>query len=531
MGKHDVTLRIREKGAAKTSRSISGVTKAVVGLVSAYGAYRAIGLAKDIVVSINNAYERQNAILKRMNSTLKLVPGYTKASQKQFVNLASALQRVGVLGDDVTEAFVSQMASFKLSTDNIKKLLPAAQDYIVATYGIAAGQEHAIQAANALGKAFMGQAGMLARTGIIMTDAQKQILKTGTQAEQTAALVSVLNDNYKGMNRTMRTSIKGISQAIKNAYGDLKELIGGSFYKNSELEKVLRDLEAFFSSDSAQRWAERLGGAVGSAAKLAQDYLRRIGLLPGADYTQRIGAARAGLVDISNKSAMNKARRAELQKQIESQGGIVSRKQRAELQSLTRSDRGLERARQMVEKELKSADKTGAPKSIGEVLKNLFVDVKNLVTSIFKAMWQQVVDLFAKLFKELKDAIQSGFEAVVDAIRNYSFFGSGGDLPGVKGGKKGKRNTVTRSSAVSLESIGYSASDLQGITGGSKRKMDMIDYNATMSGKSLDKTNDTLDKVERKAAEAEGKTIALLNVFADRINELTAITNELRAQA
>jgi len=171
-------------------------------------------------------YQNQEEAERRLETTAGLMASTTNDQVEALKRLAVAQQKVTTLGDDVTIAGQSQLATFRLSTESIYNLTPAFQDLITGTYGVAASQEQAIQAANLLGKVFQGQIGALTRVGVTFDEAQGKILKTGNESEKVATLVDVLNSNYGGLSETMADTSRGSMQQLKNAFGDLKE-VGG----------------------------------------------------------------------------------------------------------------------------------------------------------------------------------------------------------------------------------------------------------------------------------------------------------------
>jgi len=153
----------------------------------------------------------------------------TQATDEQIASLeeqARALQKVGIVGDDVTIVGQSQLATFALTTDSIQTLTPALLDMVVATKGANATQEDAVNVANALGRALEGGTGALTRYGISLTDAQKQQFDLSTKQERAAILADILKSNFGGLNEAMRNTSEGGVAALRNSFGDMQETIG-----------------------------------------------------------------------------------------------------------------------------------------------------------------------------------------------------------------------------------------------------------------------------------------------------------------
>ena len=77
-----------------------------------------------------------------------------------------------------------------------------------------------------LGKAYSGQTGALSRAGIVMTDAQAKILKTGDDAQKSAILVEILQQNFGDLAKEMANTNEGRIIRLKNAIAGIKTTVG-----------------------------------------------------------------------------------------------------------------------------------------------------------------------------------------------------------------------------------------------------------------------------------------------------------------
>jgi LysM repeat protein len=207
-------------------------------IATAFVAKKVVDFGKEVV----NAAMAQEKAENRLETLMKNVNGTTDEQIESLKKLAAAQQNLGVIGDEVTIAGQSQLATFQMSADTIATLTPAFQDLAVATYGANVSQEQMIQSGNLIGKVMGGQVGALSRVGVSFTDAQEAILKTGTESEKAAALVEVLSQNFGGLNKSTRMTTEGALVAMNNAWGDLKEVLGGA------LLPVLGKVAVWFSA-------------------------------------------------------------------------------------------------------------------------------------------------------------------------------------------------------------------------------------------------------------------------------------------
>lgn len=145
---------------------------------------------------------------------------------KQTMKVASALQKEGVIGDEITLSGAQQISTFVKQADTVDKLLPAMDNLLVQQKGYSATAEDAKNIANLFGKAMMGQTGALKRVGITFTDAQEKVLKYGTEEEKAAMLSKVISENVGEMNKAFAETDEGKMVQLKNTLGDIGERLG-----------------------------------------------------------------------------------------------------------------------------------------------------------------------------------------------------------------------------------------------------------------------------------------------------------------
>ncbi|HET6457091.1 MAG TPA: hypothetical protein VFI02_22050 [Armatimonadota bacterium] len=214
-------------GSRKAARGMAvmggGMLRTALGAAAAY-----VGITQLVsgYKSVTGAANEQIRAETRLNTLMGNVKGTTLDDIKAVKQQAAALQKVTTVGDEVTIAGASQLASFQLQAKTIQALLPSIKDLEVATYGVNVSQEQSIQTANLIGKVMGGNVGALTRVGVAFTKQQAKILKTGTEAEKTATLIKVLGQNYGGLAQASAGDPGGVVQMLANAWGDVKEAIG-----------------------------------------------------------------------------------------------------------------------------------------------------------------------------------------------------------------------------------------------------------------------------------------------------------------
>ena len=156
--------------------------------------------------------------------------------------MASGIQKVGVIGDEVTLSGMQQLATFQLSDKEIGTLSTGMTDLLAQQKGLNATQEDAVGIGNMIGKAMSGQTSALSRVGISFTDAQAKAIKTGNSMQRAQTIAAVLKDNVGGVNKALASTDQGKVQQAANAYGDMKEEIGkGILPMQAKLAKIVTD--------------------------------------------------------------------------------------------------------------------------------------------------------------------------------------------------------------------------------------------------------------------------------------------------
>ena len=154
--------------------------------------------------------------------------GATKKAAKSTMELASAIQAQGVVGDEVTLSGAQQLATFAKYPKTVDALLPAMDNLLVQQHGLNGTTQDAVSIANLMGKAMQGQTGALTRVGITFTDAQAKVLKYGNEQERAATLAKVITDNVGNMNEEFAKTDAGKIQQAKNTLGDIGEKLGAT---------------------------------------------------------------------------------------------------------------------------------------------------------------------------------------------------------------------------------------------------------------------------------------------------------------
>lgn len=217
------SLKKMDSQTNTVGQSLGGLVKKIAGAAAAYvGFNQAKDFLTDCVTGVMEL-ERANT---RLETLMMNVEGTTKAQVQELIEYGDALELVTTIEGDAAMAGASQLATFQLSADTIKTLMPAFEDLAVAQYGVNVSQEQMINSGNLIGKVMNGSTGALTKAGVSFTAAQEQILKTGTESEKAAALVEVLGKNFGGLAQQMAQTDEGRIRQLKNAWGSVKDEVG-----------------------------------------------------------------------------------------------------------------------------------------------------------------------------------------------------------------------------------------------------------------------------------------------------------------
>lgn len=222
--------RAGRAAGGEISGSLSNRLKSVGASLAKSGAL-ITAISVPLIAGINkalDAYQVQLESETKLTEIYKTRMGASEDAAQATMDYASALQQIGVVGDEVTLSGAQQLATFAQYPGTVDALLPAMNNLLVQQHGLNATTADAVNIANLMGKAMNGNTGALKRAGITFTDAQAEVMKYGTEEERAAMLSEVITQNVGNMNEEMAKTPLGKIQQMKNSMNDLKEEIGAA---------------------------------------------------------------------------------------------------------------------------------------------------------------------------------------------------------------------------------------------------------------------------------------------------------------
>lgn len=202
----------------------------------ALGALAVVGIAKGIksfADDMRNTYMVQAKAEKSVNDALYSNMTARGESQKAiddqvkaYKSLASQLQKVGVIGDEVTLSGMGIMTQMGLTTDQVKTMTPLLQDLAVKQYGLNVSTDQYKEMSRSV--ATMVNMGKLTLQGygIQVTDVERKQFKAMSQSERYTFIMNKLKNSVAGANEAMAQTAGGKLQQINNAIGDCEEQVG-----------------------------------------------------------------------------------------------------------------------------------------------------------------------------------------------------------------------------------------------------------------------------------------------------------------
>ncbi len=229
MAENEITavIRLRDEMSSGLDKAQTNLKKVAENFTRVGKQMMVSGAAMGAAVgfAVKQFYDEEQQVAK-LTYILKSNSGATDEQIEGLKQQASALQNLGVVGDEATMALQAQLGTFRLNADTIKALTPVIEDMAVAQRGANVGIEDMINFGNIFGRAMSGSFGMLSRYGIMLDDNTKKILENGTETEKAAVLVEALKKRFGGLNEEVAKTSAGSFAQLKNSIGDLQESIG-----------------------------------------------------------------------------------------------------------------------------------------------------------------------------------------------------------------------------------------------------------------------------------------------------------------
>lgn len=249
-----INLKGFQRDTNKISSGLKGLKNQLGGIATAAAAAFSIKQIISFASSCKEAYLVQLEAETRLEQVMKNTMGATRDQIQAVKDYASELQKVGVIGDEITLSGLQELGTYVENADSLKTMSVVLDDMLAQQYGLNATAENAVTISTMLGKVLEGQTSALSRYGYSFTDAQEQLLKYGTEEQKVATLAEVVEASVGGMNEALAKTPAGRLKQISNNMGDVKEQFG----------KAVVNIQALFLPS-----LERLSNGLARVADLA----------------------------------------------------------------------------------------------------------------------------------------------------------------------------------------------------------------------------------------------------------------------
>lgn len=216
-GEIEVALTLAGEGFKKSlgdvEDKLGGFEKGVKTLGTAIAAVFSAKQLFDFAKASFMAFGEQEAAVVKLNQALANFGLYSEKTTKGLQDYAAALQSTTVYADEQIIAIEAQLTAFGLQGKQLKEVTKSTLDLASAK-----GMDLA-SAAQLLGKAFVGETGMLARYGIVVDDSVPK-------HEKFAAVMAKVNGMFGGQAEKERMTAIGQLKGMQNTFNDLQETIG-----------------------------------------------------------------------------------------------------------------------------------------------------------------------------------------------------------------------------------------------------------------------------------------------------------------
>lgn len=214
----------------------SGWQSLVVGMGAYIGGRALISFIKE---SIQGAIE-QEVSMRKLEAALEATGHSAGFTAEQIDELAQSMMDVGDVTDDEVRAAATLLSTFKevrgqgfTETIKVGRDLAAMMgtDLVDATRLLGKVQQDPIQGMT-----------MMRRAGIVLTDAEKALIKTTTEhsgaAAGQAAILATVKARVEGVADAMANTLQGRLKAVTIQWGEFKEVLGAVMIKIIDLKGV-----------------------------------------------------------------------------------------------------------------------------------------------------------------------------------------------------------------------------------------------------------------------------------------------------
>lgn len=271
---------LAQKTTDDITKNISSISSLLTRLSGIIGTVFSVSVIHNFVKEAKAAWNIQLEAETKLENILGRNLGATQAQIQATKEWASALQSVGVIGDEVQLSGLQELSTYIENADSLRKMNVVLNDMLAQQYGLNATAESAVTISTMLGKVLQGQTAALSRYGYFFTEAQEKLLKYGTEEQRVATLAEVVEASVGGMNEALASTPAGKLKQLENYLGDIKEEFG----------KAATNLQVLFLP-ALQRAADLLNAVALKAIEVSEILADMFGVDLSGNFTGAVAAA------------------------------------------------------------------------------------------------------------------------------------------------------------------------------------------------------------------------------------------------
>jgi hypothetical protein len=207
----------------------------------------------------------QSQAIAGVEQAIKSTGFAARLTSQDLQKIASDIQKIGVHGDESILKMQGLLLTFKsVKGDNFQRA-----SELIADMSIKMGSLESN--ALLLGKALddpARRASELSRQGIVLTETQKELIRkfeeTGQRAKAQAIILDEVATQFGGLNQAAAEAAGGGIEQLKNALGDLMEVLGGPLVKR--LDATAKGIKELAETDIASAQVRALAETIAMLA-------------------------------------------------------------------------------------------------------------------------------------------------------------------------------------------------------------------------------------------------------------------------
>ena len=253
-----------------------GLEKKLRGVVGAFAGFLSVRSAVGWIKESLELSDVQRNTERQLAVVLKNVGG-TQEAFEALKTTASSIQGYSLYGDEAMLGGAAEFATYIKDPGAIQAMMGTLADYAA---GMSGGGEidtkTMVDYATQLGKVLNGTYDGITKKGFELTDAQKEIIESGTDMEKALVVSDVIAESWDGLAEAMANTPDGQIIQFKNRWGDIREEIGDRLYPAvlrffQTLNNNLPQAQGVMSrlADAAGMLLVVLGGLIASASAVA----------------------------------------------------------------------------------------------------------------------------------------------------------------------------------------------------------------------------------------------------------------------